>query len=242
MKTDLRKRMDTTRPASTDPATDLPQDDSAARALLKEAHGRMYKWPVGFAGYKATVTVNDEGRLFHGRATVNPRLDTVVSVDGEPTLQEWVHERLWTQAMHLVWTSFEEGDGRYVLTFGESLTHPSHHPRGTLVMLHGGRSASWYRIKDQAYTQISRGMPGRERRVNTIERYEASSDGRVYVTHFVMAHFSDDGDAFVGMESFVNEFVMHQRVLLPSRRSVSRVEGGLVKTRVIELSDHRAIV
>ena len=242
MKTDLARRTDTKRPAPTGTTADLPQDDSAARALLKEAHSRMYKWPVGYLGYKATVTVNDEGRLFHGHATVNPRLHTVVRVDGEPTLREWVHERLWTQAMHLVWTSFEEGDGRYVLTFGENLTHQANHPRGTLVTLYGGRLASWYRIKDQAYTQISRGMPGRERRVNTIERYEASADGRVYAAHFVMSHFVDDGDTFIGMESYVNEFITHQRVLLPSRRIISRVEGGLVKTRIIELSDHRAIV
>jgi hypothetical protein len=241
MKTDLARRI-RDKVIGSDPGTvSLPQDDSAARALLKEAHGRMYKWPVGYGGYKATVTINDEGRLVHGHATVNPRLHTVVRVDGGPTLQEWVHERLWTQAMHLVWNSFEEGDGRYVLTFGEDHPHQNH-PRGTLVTVHDGRLASWYRIKDQAYSQISRGMPAQERRINTIERYEASSDGRLYVSHFVMAHFADDGHTFIGMESYVNEFIMHQRVLLPSRRSISRVEGGLVKTRVIELSNHRAIV
>ncbi|WP_447984293.1 all3515 family Zur-repressed PEP-CTERM protein [Nitrospira sp. Nam74] len=216
MKTDLARRIGDKPIGSDRPTVYLPQDDSAARALLTKAHSRMYKWPIGYLGYKATVTVNDAGCLVHGHATVNPRLHTVVRVDGEPMLQESVHERLWSQAMHLIWTSFEEGDGRYVLTFGENRTHQANHPRGTLVTLHDGRLASWYRIKDDAYAQISRGMPDRERRINTIERYEASSDGRLYVSHFVTARFADDGDTSIGMESYVNEFITHQRVLLPS--------------------------
>lgn len=103
MKTDVARRTDTKRPPAAGPTVDLPQDDSAARALLKEAHGRMYRWPVGFEGYRAQVLVNDEGRLFGGQTIVHPRQETVVTLDADPPLQEWVRKRLWSQAIHLAW-------------------------------------------------------------------------------------------------------------------------------------------
>ncbi len=41
-------------------------DDPAARLLVKDAHSRMYKWPASFAGYRAHVTLNDDGQSVVG--------------------------------------------------------------------------------------------------------------------------------------------------------------------------------
>jgi hypothetical protein len=198
----------------------------------------MYRWPVGFEGYRAQVLVNDEGRLFGGQTIVHPRQETVVTLDADPPLQEWVRKRLWSQAIHLAWGTFEEGDGRYAITFGDRRVD---HPRGQQIVLHGGQSLSWYRVNDQRYTMISRAASGKERCVNSIERYESFSDGRLYAVHYVMTYFSEDEGVLTGMESYVNEFVLHQRMLLPMRRIVSHVTKGGVKTRVIQLSNHRIV-
>jgi len=45
--------------------------------------------------------------------------------------------------------------------------------------------------------------------------------------------------AVIGMESYVSEYADMQGFWLPLRRSVSLGERGLVKTRVIELSNHQ---
>lgn len=225
------------------PSTALqPVDDPAARALVKEAHRRMHKWPVDFRGYRATLHVNEEGRVWTGTVSLVPRKETTVELAGaDAALQEWVRERLWTQGMHLAFTPFEEGDGKYVISFSPDDDPGLLHPRGRKVLLTGGRLDSWYRIKDERYTQIGRLSPMAERRVNTIERYEAAPDGRLYSGHYVMTYFTLDGRSVIGMESYVNDYTDVRGIWLPRRRSVSFGEGGAVKTRTIELSNHEVM-
>ena len=217
-------------------------DDPAARTMVKEAHDRMYKWPAGFRGYCATIILNDEGRPWTGIVSLVPRKETTVELPGaDATLQEWVRERLWTQGMHLVYWPFEEGDGKYVLSFDPDEDPAMPHLRGRRVLLTGGRLDSWYRIKDQRYTQIGRITPMTERRINTIERYDLAPDGKHYSSHYVMTYFTLDGQSVTGMESYVNEYVEVQGLWLPLRRRVAYGEQGEVKTRVIELSNHQVM-
>ena len=192
---------------------DNMQDDPVARQLLQEAHAQLYKWPATFAGYQAALTVQEEERLWQGEATVRPQQAVIVQVDGDDNLRAWVQESLTTQAMHFTDIPFEEGDGRYVLTFDPQEAATDLHPRGVRVILHGGRLASWYRIAEQRYSQIGRTAPDGTRRINTIERYEAAADGRLYATHYILAHFSAHGTNLVGLASYVNEFVELQPAL-----------------------------
>ena len=151
-------------------------------------------------------------------------------------------QSLTTQAMHFTNIPFEAGDGRYVLTFDPQETGTRLHPRGVRITLHGGRLASWYRMKEQRYSQIGRIGPDGIQRINTIERYEDASDGRLVATHYVVAHFPAHGANVVGLASYVNEFVQHQpALLLPSRRTIWHVEGGCTRARVIALSAHRVL-
>lgn len=215
-------------------------DDPAVRSLVRDAHSRMYKWPAGFDGYRAHVSLNDEGRIFTGTVMLIPRKDTIVDLLGaDPETQDWVRERLWTQGMHLAHSPFEESDGKYILSFEPDDNPATPHPRGRKVLLTGGRLDSWYRIKDQQYTQIGRLTPMAERRVNTIERYDLAPDGRQYSSHYVMTYFTLDGQSVIGMESYVNEYIDVQGIWLPLRRRISCGEQGYVRTRVIELSNHR---
>ena len=219
------------------------QDDPVARQLLQEVHARLYKWPATFAGYRAVMTVQEEERRWYGEATVRPRQAVVVQLDSDESVRAWVQESLSTQAMHLADIPFEQGDGRYVLTFDPQEAGTGLHPRGVRVILHGARLASWYRITEQRYSQIGRTAPDGTRRINTIERYEAAADGRFYATHYILAHFPAHGASLVGLASYVNEFVEPQpALLLPSRRTIWHVEGGHTRARVMELSDHRVLV
>ena len=223
--------------------TTTPVDDPAARRLVQEAHGRMYRWPAGFGGYRARLSLNDEGRVYTGKVSLVPRKDTTVELNGaDATLQEWVRERLWTQGMHLAFSTFEEGDGKYVLSFDPQDDATVPHPRGRRVLLTGGRLDSWYRIKDGQYTQIGRMTPMTERRVNTIERCDHAPDAKQYSSHYVMTYFSLDGQSVIGMESYVNEYKDVHGVWLPWRRRVSFGERSLVNTRVIELSEHEVVI
>src|SRR5262249_11642044 len=158
-------------------------------------------------------------RQWHGATTVRPWQAVEVQLDGDDNVRAWGHESLSTQAMHLAYIPFEQGDGRYVLTFDPQEAGPGLHARGVRVILHGGRLASWYRISEQRYSQIGRTAPDGTLRINTIERYEAATDGRLYATHYILAHFPAHGASLVGLTSYVNEFVEHQLALLEYRKN-----------------------
>jgi len=218
------------------------QDDPMARQLLQDAHARLYKWPSTFAGYRAVLTVQEEERVWQGEVTVHPPSTVVVQVDGDASVQTWVQESLSTQMMHLAYVPFEAGDGRYVVTLDAQEAGTRLHPRGVRITLHGGRMASWYRIKERQYTQIGRTTPDGARRINTIERYEAAADGRLYATHYVMAHFPAQSTALGGLTSYVNEFVtLTPTLVLPACRTLWQVERGVSRSRLIALSAHRLL-
>jgi len=61
------------------------------------------------------LTVQEEARQWHGAATVRPRQAVEVHFDGDDSVRAWVHESLSTQAMHVAYITFEQGDRRYVL-------------------------------------------------------------------------------------------------------------------------------
>jgi hypothetical protein len=71
---------------------------------------------------------------------VQPPQAVVVQFDSDERVRAWVHASLSTQAMHLADNPFEQGDGRYILTFDPQETGTGRRPRGGRVLLHGGRT------------------------------------------------------------------------------------------------------
>ncbi|MCP9439497.1 MAG: DUF3386 domain-containing protein [Nitrospira sp.] len=235
MKHDVAMEAEAARPSS-------PLDHPEARALVRDAHEHMYHWPKEFRGYEAVLTVNEEGQVWTGRVRLVPRKETNVELPGaSDSLREWVRERLWTQGMHLAWNQFEQGDGKYVISFAPDDDAYQLHPRGRKVLLTGGRLESWYRIKDHCYRQIGRLTPMTERRVNSIERYGMTPDGKLYASYYVMTYFTLDGASVIGMESYVNDYCDVQGLWLPLRRAVSFGHQGTVMTRVIDCSEHQIL-
>jgi hypothetical protein len=218
-----------------------PLDDPAARTLLAAAYARMYKWPPGFAGYRAQLSVNNDGHPYDGTVTVIPQQQPRVEVTGNENLRAWVRERLWTQTMHLVDIPFHAGDGRYAITFMNDTHAVCDHPRGPCVRLSGGPLPSWYRIEKERYTQIGCTPPCGLRWVNTIERYDTAPNGYLYATHYVLAFFAQNPDALVGIESCTNEYTACNGILLPAWRRITTITNGKVQTRTIRLTDHRLL-
>ena len=222
---------------------DNMQDDPVARQLLQEAHAQLYKWPATFAGYQAALTVQEEERLWQGEATVRPQQAVIVQVDGDDSLRAWVQESLTTQAMHFtdIGVAFAEPQ----VDLHKLLAH-----KNKVVGKLTGGLAAMAKMRKVTVVQGSGEFldphhmtaPDGTQRINTIERYEGASDGRLFATHYVVAHFPAHGANLVGLASYVNEFVEHEAaLLLPSRRTIWHVEGGRTRARVIELSAHRVL-
>ena len=125
-------------------------DDPSARELLRRAFENTARWPKGFNGFTADLTVNVNGKETGGPVIVKGPREVSVQLDDADT-QKWAQEQLGMIAVHRGPRSFEESDGKYVLTMEED-----GHPFGAKVIIHG--SNSFYRVKDNRITQINRTM------------------------------------------------------------------------------------
>ena len=165
-------------------------DDPKAREALRLAFENTARWPQGFKGFTAELTVNINGKEFHGPVTVKgPREVSVQLSDGE--VQKWVQDQLAMIAVHRGPRTFDESDGKYTLTMEED-----GHPLGARLDIHG--SHSFYRVKDHRITQINRTMshPNMAPFAFTINVEESAitQDKKHLTTKYTVYYFSpEDG-------------------------------------------------
>ena len=87
-------------------------DDPKAREALRRAFENTARWPTGFKGFTAQLTVNINGKEFRGPVTVKgPREVSVELGDGD--VQKWAQDQLVMIAVYRGPRTFEESDGKY---------------------------------------------------------------------------------------------------------------------------------
>jgi hypothetical protein len=208
------------------------KDQPEARALLQGAFDKTYRWPKGFGGFRADFTCAQAGLTVSGRAEVkSPR---EVSVDcGDEAVREWVQGQVSMMAVHRGPRTFEESDGKYVLT----LEPEDGHPMGRLLRIHGDGMNSRYRIQNQRITQINRGMERMKFTIN-VEDSLATQDGRFLTTRYVVYYFSPADGKLANAESFADRHAVVNGIYLPGVRRMTSVEEGELITRELRFEQH----
>jgi hypothetical protein len=207
-------------------------DDPEARELLQRAFDRTSRWRADFAGFTATLLVNDDGAQHHGMATVTmPRAIEVTL--SEAGLQQWAQQQLAMMAGHRAYRSFDQADGKYVLTLGPVEAHPL----GRLVFIHGDSMNSRYRVRDERICQIQRAMERVKFTIN-IDDTITTHDGKVLTTRFSVYYFSPSTGQLTQVESFVDDYAEIQGIVLPRARRITSAEQGAARVRELILSDH----
>ncbi|HEX2276868.1 MAG TPA: DUF3386 family protein [Candidatus Tectomicrobia bacterium] len=208
------------------------QDDPAARELLRRAFDRTSRWRADFAGFTATLVVNDDGAEHRGTVTVTMPRAVEVKLP-ETSLQQWAQQQLAMMAGHRAYRSFDQADGKYVLTLGPAEAHPL----GRLVFIHGDGMNSRYRVRDERICQIQRAMERVQFTIN-IEDTATTGDGNVLTTRFSVYYFSPSTGQLTQVESFMDDYVETQGIVLPRMRRVTFAEQGAARVRELRLSDH----
>ena len=132
--------------------TDI-QEDPKARELLRRAFEKTSRWPDGFGGFEADLSINVNGEVNRGKVIVKSSKEVEVSFPDEDP-KKWAQGQISMIATHRGPRNFDESDGKYSLAFaGEE-----NHPQGPRVRI-GDSMGSTYRIKDNRITQINRKMP-----------------------------------------------------------------------------------
>jgi len=212
-------------------------DDPKAREALRRAFENTARWPQGFKGFTADLTVNINGKEFRGPLTVKGPRDVLVQLsDGD--VQKWVQDQLAMIAVHRGPRTFEESDGKYTLTMEED-----GHPLGVRLDIHG--SHSFYRLKDNRITQINRTMshPGMAPFAFTInvEESAVTQDKKHLTTKYTVYYFSPDEGKLKNVESFTDTHVRVGAADLPATRRIIAFENGSVSVKSLTLTGHQLL-
>lgn len=211
------------------------QDDPNARELLHRAFDRTARWRADFVGFAAMLLANDNGA--ESRGTVKVAMPRAVEVTlPETGLQQWAQQQLAMMAGHRAYRSFDQADGKYVLTLGPEEAHPL----GRLIFIHGDGMNSRYRVRDERIYQIQRSMERVKFTIN-IDEVMTTRDGKALTTRFTVYYFAPNTEQLTQVESFVDDYTEVQGVVLPSVRCVTCAERGEARVRELILSDHKLL-
>ena len=212
-------------------------DDPQARELLRRAFENTARWQKDFTGFTADLTVNINGKATSGPVMVKGPREVSVQL-GDADVQKWAQEQLGMIAVHRGPRSFEESDGKYVLTMEED-----GHPMGTKLVIHG--SNSFYRLKDNRITQINRSMahPGMAPFAFTINVEESAitQDQKHLTTKYTVYYYSPTDGKLNNVESFTDSHVRIGSSDLPATRRIISFENGAVTVKSLAFKNHKLL-
>lgn len=209
-------------------------DDPNARELLRKAYESTYRWPAGFNGFSASLEVTVNGKSCQGTVkVVMPETAEVSLPDGD--LSEWVQDQIEMLAVHRRPRQFDESDGRHTLTFGEKDAHPL----GRLVIIHGDGLNTRYRVRENRIAQVNRNM-GPVRFTINIQDSISAPGGKFLNTRYIVYYFTPKGD-LKQAESFNDDPVSIEGLLLPGKRTLFLSEGNEVCVKQMIFSDHQIL-
>jgi hypothetical protein len=215
------------------PPTDV-KDDPQARELLRRAFEKTARWPAGFKGFAADLTLNVDGKEVKGNVIVKSAQDVVVSLN-DPDLQKWATNTIGMIAVHRGPRTFDQSDGKSVLT----LEHESAHPLGQTIRIHD-MLTSHYRIKDERITQINRTMGPMKFTIN-VEDSTLTQDNKYLTTRYTVFYFNPQDGKLTNVESFSDTHVRIGNADLPASRRIISAENGGVAVRTLTFSNHRLL-
>ncbi|MGC4108757.1 MAG: DUF3386 family protein [Thermomicrobiales bacterium] len=211
-----------------------------AHAMLKEAHGRSYRFPEGFHGFTADVTITraagEEVTSASGTVTVAGPRAMQVAIEGDEQLAGWVKQELGSMAGHRWPTSYEESDGRYELELGDGADHPL----GPELTFQNDPFNSAYRVADGAISQVTRSM-GPMRFTITMLRHETAADGRSLPSEFTVSYWNTKEGRFVRADGYRDRYAVVDGVSVPAERTVITAEDGGFTTNRMVVSNVRLL-
>jgi uncharacterized protein YeeX (DUF496 family) len=210
------------------------EDNADARAALKEVFGNTARWPVGFSGFTADVTVNINGKEEKGTVTAKNVKDIETTIRDEKA-KTFLVENMTSIVSHRGPRTFEESDGKYKLSFGDEGTHPL----GRIVSMGGDGMSSFYRIKDGRIQQINRKTPRMAFTIN-IEDSVKNPDGKFLTHKYTVYYFNQEG-GIKDVESYTDDYVRVGDADLPQYRRIINSESGAIEVNSMTLSNHNTL-
>ncbi len=209
-------------------------DDPEGRELLRRAFLKTARWPADFNGFSADLTVNVDGKEFTGAVTVKSAQDVTVSLP-DAEVQKWATGTISMIAVHRAHRTFDQSDGKSVLTLDRSAAHPL----GQTIRIHDSLQ-SHYRLKDDRITQINRTMGPIKFTIN-VEDSAMTADKKYLTTRYTVYYFNPQDGRLANVESFTDAHVRVGQADLPASRRIISAETGTVSIKTLAFANHRLL-
>jgi hypothetical protein len=203
--------------------------DPQAYELLRQAQSVRETFPADFAGFKAELVFNNNGKEATGTLDYQPATGAKITLSGlSEETAGWVKQQLNSLLSHRRAGDFAKGEGRHPLTLPED----DHSPLGRRVLVNDKLKSS-YRVRNGQTTEVDRTMG--DRIVVTILSTLATGKGKFLPHHFVVNSFDVKTNQLLRTEMFTDEFAQLDNVWLPASRRVVFAEDGKLTARVVTL-------
>lgn len=210
------------------------KDDPEARELLRRAFEKTARWPADFNGFSADLTVSVDGKETRGAVTVKSAQDINVSL-ADPDIQKWAAGTIAMIAVHRGPRTFDQSDGKSVLT----LDREAAHPMGQTIHIHDTLQ-SHYRVKDDRITQINRTMGPMKFTIN-VEDSALTHDNKYLTTRYTVYYFNPQDGRLINVESFTDTHVRLGQADLPASRRIISADNGTVSVKTLTFSNHKLL-
>jgi hypothetical protein len=210
------------------------KDDPEAREVLRRAFEKTARWPADFKGFTADLTANLDGKEFTGSVTVKSAQDVTVSLP-DAEVQKWAAGTIGMIAVHRGPRTFDQSDGKSVLT----LERGAAHPMGQTVRIHD-QLQSHYRVKDDRITQINRTMGPMKFTIN-VEDSMVTADAKYLTTRYTVYYFNPADGKLTNVESFTDTHVRLGKADLPASRRIISADNGTVTVKTLTFTNHRLL-
>jgi len=209
-------------------------DDPAARELLRRAFEKTARWPADFKWFSADLKVNVDGKELKGSVLIKSAQDASVSL-ADAEIQKWAAGTIAMIAVHRGPRTFDQSDGKHVLTLEKGAPHPL----GQTVYIHDNLQ-SHYRINDDRITQINRTMGPMKFTIN-VEDSAVTPDNKYLTARYTVYYFSPQDGTLTNVESVTDTHLRLGQADLPALRRVISAENGKVSVKTLAFSNHRLL-
>lgn len=210
--------------------------NEVAHGVLREAQQAAYRFPEGFFGFRAHVTITEATsggtKTASGTVTVGGPRSIELALEGDETLAQWGKQEIGSVAGHRWPTSYEESDGRYGLVLDED----PHHPLGSQITFQDDPFASVYRVANGRISQVTRSM-GSMRFTITMQRHSETPDGRALPSEFTVSYWNTQQDRLTRSDIYSDRYQVVENVSIPATRTIVTADDTGFTTRVLEFSD-----
>ncbi len=195
-------------------------DDPGARCLLRRAQGAFQKWPEGFAGFRASVRCATPAGVLPGTLCVAPP-DRVEVQCEDPWLRARLAEMLRIIASERMPRFFDEGDGRFPISFADTLSDS----RGRAIHVHARLGALRYWVDAKGRVRQMERIGEGLRVLIAFDELVRATPGRVLPTRTMISTWDLESGALLRSEAVHDVHRRIDHVWLPASRRIGGTGG-----------------